>query len=253
MIPFLLRPPSLLFEDPFTRAVPTTGSDSGEGMPQEGSTDVSQRNIENAVVPSHRHSSQDIFDSAFWPSFSRVGLLPFSRGGPASALLAPRLDLVEEADRFKLSVEVAGISKDQLKVTIDDAAKRLTISGEIKSESSSRRSNARKSGSSSEDTTEKSSTDAAAAQVSPTQHNGGGGQQPLISERVYGSFRRSLVLPDTADLEHIQASFNTAKAGILDVIVPKKPEKQAKERSIEVTSGVESRPERTTPNPVSTS
>jgi len=44
-------------------------------------------------------------------------------------------------------------------------------------------------------------------------------------ERSYGSFSRSFTLPEGVDSEHVQADL---KDGVLNVVIPKKPEVQAK-------------------------
>jgi HSP20 family protein len=51
-------------------------------------------------------------------------------------------------------------------------------------------------------------------------------------ERSYGTFSRSFTLPDGADTEHIQADLRN---GVLNVVLPKKPEVQPKK--VTVTAG----------------
>ena len=53
-----------------------------------------------------------------------------------------------------------------------------------------------------------------------------------VSERRYGSFRRSLQVPSSVDADKIEASF---KGGILTVILPKSPEAQKKQKTIPVS------------------
>jgi HSP20 family protein len=52
-----------------------------------------------------------------------------------------------------------------------------------------------------------------------------------VSERRYGSFRRSLQIPGGVDVEKIEASY---KSGVLTVTLPKSPEAQKKEKAIPV-------------------
>jgi len=54
-----------------------------------------------------------------------------------------------------------------------------------------------------------------------------------MSERRYGSFRRSFEVPEGVDAEKIEASF---KNGVLSVTLPKSPEAQKKEKKIPVTA-----------------
>jgi HSP20 family protein len=50
-------------------------------------------------------------------------------------------------------------------------------------------------------------------------------------ERRYGSFQRSLRLPDTVDENNIDARFDN---GVLKVTLPKRPELTREQRKIEI-------------------
>ncbi len=50
-------------------------------------------------------------------------------------------------------------------------------------------------------------------------------------ERFYGAFQRAFTLPDTVDVEKIKANY---KNGVLEITVPKKPEKKPKQIKVEV-------------------
>ena len=52
------------------------------------------------------------------------------------------------------------------------------------------------------------------------------------AERAFGAFSRSFTLPDSADVEHIQADMDH---GVLTVLLPKRPEMQP--RRIQVGQG----------------
>jgi HSP20 family protein len=52
-----------------------------------------------------------------------------------------------------------------------------------------------------------------------------------VSERRYGSFRRTLQVPDGVDADKIEASY---KSGVLTVTLPKSPEAQKKGKTIPV-------------------
>lgn len=94
-----------------------------------------------------------------------------------SALLRPNLDIKEHANQYELSVELPGVGKDDLKLSLEDNL--LTISGEKKHESKSDKE----------------------------------GKFHRI-ERSYGSFSRTLTLPDDIDSKGISASF---KDGVLKI------------------------------------
>jgi HSP20 family protein len=51
------------------------------------------------------------------------------------------------------------------------------------------------------------------------------GDRHFVYERSFGSFSRSFTLPEGIDAEHVQAEL---KHGVLNVVVPKKPEVQPK-------------------------
>jgi HSP20 family protein len=58
------------------------------------------------------------------------------------------------------------------------------------------------------------------------------GEQYFTLERRYGSFSRTFTLPEGVDIEHVRAEL---KGGVLNVVVPKKPEVQPKK--IEIQGG----------------
>jgi HSP20 family protein len=55
-----------------------------------------------------------------------------------------------------------------------------------------------------------------------------------VMERRYGSFQRSLRLPDTVDQDKVEASFDN---GVLKIKVPKRPEAIGKQRTIPIRKG----------------
>jgi len=59
------------------------------------------------------------------------------------------------------------------------------------------------------------------------------GERFYLYDRTYGSFTRAFTLPDGVDAEHIRADL---KAGVLTVILPKKPEVLPKKISVNVAS-----------------
>ena len=103
----------------------------------------------------------------------------------------PALDVSESDERFEVRIDLPGLDPRDVNVTFEDGM--LTISGKRQFES--------------EDTGE-------------TWHR---------VERGFGTFARSIRLPQTADTEKIEASFDK---GVLGVIVPKS--EQAKPKTIQV-------------------
>jgi HSP20 family protein len=103
----------------------------------------------------------------------------------------PALDVREAEDRYEVHVDLPGLDPGDVNVTFEDGM--LTISGKRQFEQDGR---------------------------GDTWHR---------IERGFGSFARSIRLPQTADTERIEASFDK---GVLTVVVPKT--EQAKPRTIEV-------------------
>lgn len=110
------------------------------------------------------------------------------------------MDLKELPDRFELVAEVPGIDKSDIKIDFDSKRNLLTLSGETKQESEKREPE----GAKDEEATF------------------------LSVERRYGSFYRSVRLPDEVNPDQIKASLDK---GILTVKIPKmRPEQREKER-----------------------
>ena len=55
-----------------------------------------------------------------------------------------------------------------------------------------------------------------------------------VSERRFGSFRRSFALPKTADIDKVQASM---KNGVLSVVLPKAAEAKATAKKVDIGKG----------------
>lgn len=100
----------------------------------------------------------------------------------------PAMDLVEEGERFILRLDVPGVSEDAVKVELAENV--LTISGERNTERESRKDGAQR------------------------------------IERAWGSFSRSLTLPDGIDPDAIEAHYDR---GVLEVRIPK-PERPGPRR-----------------------
>jgi HSP20 family protein len=105
----------------------------------------------------------------------------------------PAMDLVEGEDRYVLKADLPGLTEDDVKIEFEDGT--LTVSGERKSEHETKK------------------------------------DGYVRAERVFGSFSRSLTLPQGIDPEAVTASFDR---GVLEVSIPK-PEAR-KPRRIEIGS-----------------
>jgi HSP20 family protein len=108
----------------------------------------------------------------------------------------PPMDLVEAEDHFVLKADLPGLTEGDVNLEVQDGT--LTISGERKAEHEQRE------------------------------------KGWYRIERSFGSFSRSLTLPDGVDPDRIEASF---KDGVLDVRIPKPEERKPRRISISTTNG----------------
>ena len=119
---------------------------------------------------------------------------PTSRGSATSRRWMPAMDLIESGDHYVLRADLPGLSDDDVNIQLQDNV--LTISGERNAEH--------------EENEE--------------------GYYRL--ERAFGSFARSLTLPDGVNPDGVQAHFDR---GVLEIRIPK-PE-QKKPRQVQITLG----------------
>jgi HSP20 family protein len=109
--------------------------------------------------------------------------------------VTPAIDIVEKDKAFEVTAELPGLDVKDIDIQLADGV--LTIKGEKQ-----------------EQKEEKT-------------------KDRYVSERRYGSFRRSLQVPGSVDAGKIEASY---KSGVLTVTLPKSPEAQSNQKKIPVTS-----------------
>ena len=120
----------------------------------------------------------------------------FGREAQSAQRWVPPMDLVEADDHFVLKADLPGLSQDDVRIEVADGS--LSISGERKAE---------------HEQTER-------------------GWYRI--ERPFGSFSRSLTLPEGVNADGIDARFSD---GVLEVHIPKPEER--KPRRIEIGAGRE--------------
>jgi HSP20 family protein len=97
---------------------------------------------------------------------------------------SPRLDVTENDANFIVHIELPGVAKSDVKVSVNDEYL-MTIEGEKKRSDES---------------------------------------NLLRSERVFGAFKRNLQLPETADVEKIKATYNQGVLELtIDKKIPETP------------------------------
>jgi HSP20 family protein len=127
---------------------------------------------------------------------------PGAANGTTYRRWIPAMDLVETENNFVLKADLPGLSEADVNIELDDNV--LTISGERKSEHEDRKA----------------------------------GYYRV--ERSYGSFRRSLTLPEGVEAEAVTATFDK---GVLEVTVPKPAQQQPRKVQIAVGSAPAAEPE----------
>lgn len=114
-------------------------------------------------------------------------------GDYGSRRFTPNLEVVDEDKALAITAELPGMTKDDVKLQLEDGV--LTISGEKK-------------------------------------HHTEGEQEGVYrTERYYGSFERSIPLPDDLDQEKADAEF---KNGVLTIRIPKLETAKSHGKRIEV-------------------
>lgn len=136
--------------------------------------------------------SGDLFAPLFEEFFTRGG-----QGGRMSSLLrAPEADVVETERAIQVHLDMPGMRADDIDIGLENNI--LTISGEKRQERTE-------------------------GDEKNTWH---------LTERRYGQFSRSFVLPRDVEPEQIEARFED---GVLRVVIPKS--EKTRRRKIDVTNG----------------
>ncbi len=122
------------------------------------------------------------------------GLYPRRINTPRFGEIAPTVDAYDRGEEFVIEAELPGVNEKDISVEVKENL--LTISGERKRENESRAGSYRD------------------------------------AERTFGKFRRSFVLPDSVEVDNVNAKIMN---GVLTVYLPKAP--KALTRKIAVATG----------------
>ena len=125
--------------------------------------------------------------------FGTVFDAPAQPNGGTLRRWMPAMDLVETGDHFVLRADLPGLSDEDVNIEVEERV--LTISGERKAEHSESKDGYHR------------------------------------VERAFGSFSRSLTLPEGVDAEAVTASFDK---GVLEVRIPKPDQRKPRKISIGV-------------------
>ena len=140
------------------------------------------------------HSEVDRMFDDFFTSFGFPPVSPFQgRTGGKDVMLKPSLDLCASDKEYLVAVELPGVDEEDISIEVNRGT--LTIRGEKKQEL--------------EDKDEK--------------------RGMYRVERSYGTFQRTLALPEDADIDAIKAGFDK---GVLRVTIPRTETKDTKRVAI---------------------
>ena len=118
---------------------------------------------------------------------------PVSYEGRGDVLPKVKVDVAEKNGAYKVTAELAGVKKDDIKLAVDGA--QVTLEAEVKQE-------------------KEASQD----------------ERLLHTERTYGKVTRSFTLPQEIDEAKVEAKF---RDGVLELMLPKKAAAQRKQIAIQ--------------------
>jgi HSP20 family protein len=176
-----------------------------KATPERTAEKVPARHVSQHPLLALRQEVDNLFDTFF----SGFSLGPFGRHGldldplrkmegafESLSAMVPRADFSETDELFRVTAELPGMDEDNIEVTLSDDV--LVIKGEKK-----------------EDKTKEA-------------------ENYHLTERHYGSFRRSFRVPEMVDQENVGAAF--AK-GVLEITLPKKPATGTSPKKIKIKGG----------------
>ena len=132
----------------------------------------------------------------FTQEFDRLFGSLFENSGRRVQRWVPAMDLVEADDHFVLKADLPGLAEDDVAIEVQDGV--LTVSGSREAEHERKE------------------------------------QGWYRLERSYGSFSRSLTLPDGVDADKVEANFDR---GVLEIRIPKPEERKPRRIAIGSANG----------------
>ncbi len=140
----------------------------------------------------------DRFSGGFgFPSLRRMfDMEPAWRAESSFSFAAPAVDMTEDDKAYKIAAELPGMSEKDIEVSLSGDL--LVLKGEKRQEHEEKEKNR------------------------------------YLSERSYGAFQRSFVVPDGVDRDKVAAEFSK---GVLTLTLPKTPAAQKEQKKIEVKAG----------------
>jgi HSP20 family protein len=150
-----------------------------------------------AVMQELSHDLDRLFASFFYGSPTGQGQGQ-GQGGQSPAIWVPQIEMREDGDKLRVSVDLPGVGKERVRVDIDEGVP--VVQGER--------------------VDERSESDEQ--------------QGVRRTERFYGAFHRAIPLPDGVDTENAQAEM---KDGVLEIVLPLAQRSQSRRLDIKGGSG----------------
>jgi HSP20 family protein len=122
-----------------------------------------------------------LVDDVFSDFFQRTGVTPW-RGSEASSVARARMDVIDKGDKFEIKVDLPGVNKEDINVSVEGA--RVTLQAESRQQKEAK-----------------------------------DGELVLHSERTFTSYARSFELPSEVTDEGAVAGFEN---GVLTLALPKR-------------------------------
>lgn len=134
---------------------------------------------------------EQLFEEPLSPWFR--GRLPMWKRFREMEAVSPAVDMIDKKNEILVKAEVPGVEKQDIRISLTDNT--LTIKGESKKEKEEK------------------------------------DEDYYYSEISYGSFARTIALPEKVQSDRVKANF---KNGILEIHLPKSPGAKAKEIKVDV-------------------
>ncbi len=152
--------------------------------------------LDNYHGVSRLHDDIDrLFNCAMFPRAWTRERWPEAESVAPTPDFLPQLDVTSSESAYTMRLELPGVAPEDVNIKVADNV--LTVSGEKRLDAVD-------------------------------------GAQTHVQERTFGTFSRSLTLPEDADMENIHAF---ARNGVLSVEIPRRKPEAAKTRTIEVQRG----------------
>jgi len=173
---------------------PGTGQQGGGALSRSGSTMPSLFGSRLSPFEMFRRLDEDM-DRLFHQIWDGGRSLARGRGGDAPSMWMPQVEMREEGGKLHVCADLPGMKKEDVKLSVE--GDQLILQGERQS----------------------------------SREEGQQGGSYYHSERSYGSFYRSIPLPEGVDSQTVQANF---KDGVLDVTfdAPRRPQPQSRQIDI---------------------